>query len=141
MLAIEQSARKWHGHDAPPDQLPGKAVDRWTIVGKAGTRIAIVEESASTATIKLSTPGGVTAEYTDASGGKVEIKAAGTGADGGPLVVQAASATSTRLRNEPNAYNLITVADGKVEVEIHAWDGKQIFAAVQPLVADAVSPA
>ncbi|MFN8468438.1 MAG: phage baseplate assembly protein V [Caldilineaceae bacterium] len=68
----------WNGHDAPPDQLPGKAVDRWTIVGKAGTRIAIVEESASTATIKLSTPGGVTAEYTDASGGKVEIKAAGT---------------------------------------------------------------
>lgn len=73
--------------------------------------------------------------------GVAEIKAAGTGADGGPLVVQAASATSTRLRNEPNAYNLITVGNGKVEVEVHAWDGKQIFAAVQPLIADPVSPA
>lgn len=67
----------WNGHDAPPEQLGGATVDRWTIVGKAGTRIAIVEASPSTATIKLSTPGGVTAEYTDQAGGRVEIKAAG----------------------------------------------------------------
>ena len=72
--------------------------------------------------------------------GVAEITA-GAGSDSGPLVVQAASATSTRLRNEPNAYNLITVDNGKVEVEVHAWDGKRIFAAVQPLIADAVSPA
>jgi 3',5'-cyclic AMP phosphodiesterase CpdA len=51
----------------------------------------------------------------------------------GPLVVQAASATSTRLRNEPNAFNLITIADGKIEVEVHAWDGRRLFAAVRPL--------
>lgn len=68
----------WNGHDAPPEQLGGQAVDRWSFVGKAGTRIAIVEESASTATIRLSTPGGVTAEYTDQSGGRVEIKASGS---------------------------------------------------------------
>src|SRR5262245_53713099 len=36
----------WNGRDAPPEQLGGKTVDRWTIVGKAGTRIAIVEASA-----------------------------------------------------------------------------------------------
>ncbi len=36
----------------------GKSVDRWTITGKAGTRIAIVEQPASSATIKFSTPGG-----------------------------------------------------------------------------------
>ena len=63
--------------------------------------------------------------------------------------MQAASATSTRLRNEPNAFNLITIADGKIEVEVHAWDGRQLFAAVRPLApaeqndstADAVSVA
>jgi uncharacterized protein involved in type VI secretion and phage assembly len=68
----------WNGRDAPPEQLGGSSVDRWTIVGKAGTRIAIIEESASTATIKLSTPGGVTAEFTDQSGGRVKITAQGS---------------------------------------------------------------
>lgn len=72
--------------------------------------------------------------------GMAEVKAAAPAPETGPLVVQAASATSTRLRDEPNAYNLITVTNGHVEVEVHAWDGKQIFAAVQPLTADAVSP-
>lgn len=65
----------------------------------------------------------------------------------GPLVVQAASATSTRLRNEPNAYNLITIRDGRAEVEVHAWDGRQLFAAVRsaptaiPAVTEPVGPA
>jgi 3',5'-cyclic AMP phosphodiesterase CpdA len=54
---------------------------------------------------------------------------AGTGGDGGgPLVVQAASATSTRLRGEPNAYNWITIAEGRVTVEVRAWDGERLFA-------------
>lgn len=53
----------------------------------------------------------------------------------GPLVVHAASATSTRLRQEPNAYNLITVDKDRIEVEVHAWDGREIFAAVRPVAA------
>jgi uncharacterized protein involved in type VI secretion and phage assembly len=70
----------WNGSDAAPERLggSGNAVDRWTLVGKAGTRIAIEEESPSTATIKFTTPGGVSGELTDAGGGKIEFKAAGT---------------------------------------------------------------
>ncbi len=63
----------WNNTSKPPETI-GSQVDRWTITGKAGTRIAIVEESAATATIKLSTPGGVTLTMTDEGGGKVEIK-------------------------------------------------------------------
>jgi len=66
----------WNGAAAPPESLSGK-VDRWSITGKAGTRIAIVEESDATATIALSTPGGVKLTMTDESGGKVKIECAG----------------------------------------------------------------
>lgn len=66
----------WNGAAAPPESLSGR-VDRWSITGKAGTRIAIVEESDATATIECSTPGGVTLKMTDEAGGKVTIECAG----------------------------------------------------------------
>jgi uncharacterized protein involved in type VI secretion and phage assembly len=66
----------WNGAASPPETLSGK-VDRWTITGKAGTRIAIVEESDATAKIECSTPGGVKLTMTDESGGKVKIECAG----------------------------------------------------------------
>jgi len=70
----------WNGSDPAPETLggSGNAVDRWTLVGKAGTRIAIEEESPSTATIKFTTPGGTSGELTDAGGGKIEFQTAGT---------------------------------------------------------------
>jgi uncharacterized protein involved in type VI secretion and phage assembly len=61
----------WHGGANPPEQI-GSSVDRWTMVGKAGTRIAIVEE-AGQEKVTIETPNGVSAEFTDGSGGKVEI--------------------------------------------------------------------
>ena len=63
----------WNGTDTAPETLggAGDSVDRWTITGKAGTRIAIVEESAATATIKFSTPGGLTGTMTDEGGGSI----------------------------------------------------------------------
>jgi uncharacterized protein involved in type VI secretion and phage assembly len=65
----------WNGTDTAPETLGGSgdAVDRWTITGKAGTRIAIVEESASSATINFSTPGGLVGTMTDDSGGSIEF--------------------------------------------------------------------
>lgn len=39
------------------------------------------------------------------------------------LVAQASTATSTRLRNEANAYNLITVAPPAVTFEVRSWEG------------------
>lgn len=66
----------WNGASSPPETINGK-VDRWSITGKAGTRIAIVEESDATAKIECSTPGGVKLTMTDESGGKVKIECAG----------------------------------------------------------------
>jgi uncharacterized protein involved in type VI secretion and phage assembly len=60
----------WNGRDTAPETLGGngKSVDRWTITGKAGTRIAIVEQPASSATIQFTTPGGLTGKFTDEDG-------------------------------------------------------------------------
>lgn len=60
----------WNGRDTSPETLggDGKSVDRWTITGKAGTRIAIVEQPASSATIQFTTPGGLTGKLTDQDG-------------------------------------------------------------------------
>jgi uncharacterized protein involved in type VI secretion and phage assembly len=65
----------WNGHDTAPETLGGggQSVDRWTITGKAGTRIAIVEQPASNATISLTTPGGQSAVITDQGSGKITI--------------------------------------------------------------------
>lgn len=39
------------------------------------------------------------------------------------LVAQASTATSTRLRNEANAYNLISIAPPQVTFEVRSWEG------------------
>ena len=64
----------WNGHDSAPESLGGSgdSVDRWTITGKAGTRIAIVEDG-SGPTVKFSTPGGLTGTMTDSGGGSIEF--------------------------------------------------------------------
>lgn len=64
----------WNGRDSAPDQFGGSgdSVDRWTITGKAGTKIAIVEDSTGPM-IKFTTPGGLSGTMTDAGGGSIEF--------------------------------------------------------------------
>lgn len=65
----------WNGHDHAPEQFggSGESVDRWTFTGKAGTRIAIVEEQSGSPTIQFSTPGNLVGKLTDAGGGSIEL--------------------------------------------------------------------
>jgi uncharacterized protein involved in type VI secretion and phage assembly len=65
----------WNGGAHPPETLGGSGdhVDRWTFVGKAGTRIAIVEEQSGQETIAFSTPSGVSGSLSDEGGGKIEL--------------------------------------------------------------------
>ena len=56
----------WNGSDSAPDALGGSgdSVDRWTITGKAGTKISIVEDSTGP-TIEFQTPGQLKGTMTD----------------------------------------------------------------------------
>jgi 3',5'-cyclic AMP phosphodiesterase CpdA len=47
------------------------------------------------------------------------------GRDRSLLLAQASTATSTRLRGHPNAYNRILVDAGHVVVDLRSWDGEQ----------------
>jgi len=102
----------WNGNASAPEQLGGDRVDRWTIVGKAGTRIAIVEESASQATISFTTPNGVTGELTDTGGGKIKFEAAGTTitVDSSGVSVQTPSKVSVQASQ-------VQVSAGQVSVD------------------------
>ncbi len=64
----------WNGHDSAPDAFGGSgdSVDRWTITGKAGTKISIVEDS-SGPTIEFQTPGQLKGTMTDSGGGSIEF--------------------------------------------------------------------
>jgi predicted phosphodiesterase len=48
---------------------------------------------------------------------------------GGVLVIQAGTATSTRVREQEQSFNVIDIDDGSVTVTIHAWTGSTFEAA------------
>ncbi len=68
----------WSGSAQPPEQLGGQRVDRWTLKGKAGTRIAIEEESQGSETISFTSPGGTSGRLTESGGGQIELRTGGT---------------------------------------------------------------
>lgn len=112
----------WNGKATAPENLggDGKRIDRWTIVGKAGTRIAIVEESGGSPTISFTTPGQVSGELTDAGGGKIELKAAGT-----TITVDSSGVTiSTPAKFEVTASE-IHLSAGSVSVDTASADFSQ----------------
>lgn len=67
----------WNGRTPLPEALAGDRVDRWTITGRNGTRVAIVEEASGRETVSIETPGGVSATLTDTAGGSITLEAAG----------------------------------------------------------------
>lgn len=69
----------WNGRDNPTEQLGGNGAttDRWTLTGKDGSRIAIIEEQSGQAQISFSTPGAVSVTMKQESSGEIEITAAG----------------------------------------------------------------
>ncbi|WP_157270200.1 phage baseplate assembly protein V [Azohydromonas aeria] len=87
----------WNGAAAPPETI-GAQVDRWSITGKAGTRIAIVEQSAATAAIECSTPGGVKLRLSDEGGGKVRVECAGNTVTIDPQGVAVEAAVKVRVQ-------------------------------------------
>jgi uncharacterized protein involved in type VI secretion and phage assembly len=68
----------WNGATSVPEQLGGDRVDRWTFTGKAGTRLAIVEENSGQEKVEIETPAGVKVTLTDADGGSITLEAAGS---------------------------------------------------------------
>jgi uncharacterized protein involved in type VI secretion and phage assembly len=63
----------WTGADDLPEELVRDNVDRWTLTGKRGTRIAIVEENDGQAKVEIETPNGATATLTDDAGGEITL--------------------------------------------------------------------
>ncbi len=64
----------WNGGAAPPEQLGGSSVDRWTMTGKKGTRVAILETGAGQEAVEIETPAGVKATITDRGGGEIKLE-------------------------------------------------------------------
>jgi uncharacterized protein involved in type VI secretion and phage assembly len=94
----------WNGADKAPDAFGGSgtSVDRWTITGKAGTKIAIIEDSTGP-TIQFTTPGGLTGtmsdrtesiEFHDAMNTSVKIDSSGVTINAPTAQVQVTAAAS-----------------------------------------------
>lgn len=104
----------WNGNAKPPETLGGggDAVDRWTLVGKRKTRIAIVEEQDGQARIEMTTPGGVSVTLQETSGGKIECKAAGS------TITVDTSGVSIKASSKVNVQaSQVSVSAGQVSVD------------------------
>jgi uncharacterized protein involved in type VI secretion and phage assembly len=68
----------WNGATEVPETQAASGIDRWSLTGKNGTRLAIVEAGQGSEKVEIETPNGTTAVVTDQGGGKITLRAAGT---------------------------------------------------------------
>jgi uncharacterized protein involved in type VI secretion and phage assembly len=88
----------WNGATSVPESLPGDAVDRWTLCGKNGTRIAIVEESSGQEKVEISTPAGAKATLTDANGGEIKLEVGSNTITMGPSGISCETASEFKVQ-------------------------------------------
>lgn len=102
----------WHGNAAPPEELSGDRVDRWSFVGKHGARVAIVEESQGQSTVEISTPGEVNAKWEEAAGGKITVEAAGS-----TITIDNSGVSINTQRTVSIQASRVTISAGQVSVD------------------------
>lgn len=103
----------WNGATALPETLPGDRVDRWTLTGKAGTRIAIVEEASGQEMVEIETPAGAKATLTDASGGSIAIELPG----GTSVTLDTQGVTVTTSATVTVQASRVAISAGQVSVD------------------------
>ena len=99
----------------PPAEAAGTR-----LVGRARKAVAAFSQYG----VDLILSGHLHRGYRRALAEETEVLPGGLGPTAGGLhVVHAATATSTRLRDEPNSYNIISVADRVFQMSVRQWDG------------------
>ncbi len=102
----------WNGQAAVPEQI-GAQVDRWTLTGKTGTRIAIVESGAGQEKVEIETPSGVKAIITDSGGGEITLETSTETVKLSPAGIKATSAATIEVR----AASMVNVVAPFVQVD------------------------
>jgi uncharacterized protein involved in type VI secretion and phage assembly len=103
----------WNGQTAVPETIAGDRIDRWTLTGRNGTRIAIIEENQGQEKVEIETPTGQKATLTDASGGKIELATAG----GSRLTMDSAGVKITTSGKFEVQASSIKMTAGQVNVD------------------------
>lgn len=123
-ISSDQIDAAWHRFAAAPADvfravvthhqfLPPPGAPRRGIVGRAPRALGALEASG----VDLLLAGHLHTSYTgDARSAHRVLKRS-------IVVVQAGTATSTRSRGESNSYNVVTVGDGRIAVQVREWSG------------------